>query len=300
MPTRSSDIYDRVKNVMDMCKEINTGENAMFNVTFTCQDSQPLVVGQVARPCSVEKDKVLFPEKCMPIDTLRIEICFNYSNSISELSKFTNYALKNEEEIINSLITIIDHDNHQVYFKLKTNYFNEEKESLDRYIVIGKMDNSEHAFIFDVSHFAESCGVIPKNLKHIYKLCMPSDLAKHFENLKSGNSTNSDKSVRRVGFGIFFRADTLSDRYRCRWYYNNHTIATDSSLIGLVGSNSKYGNYGIQILAETSSVYGCNYTGVIDVGYYKFKLSGWTKYESYQSAHHYTCKLTQEVKYLNK
>ena len=96
-------------------------------------------------------------------------------------------------------------------------------------------------------------------------------------------------------------ADTKSERYRYRGYYRDGTFhpTDDTSQIALVGKDYNFGDYGIQILAETTTkFYYTHYTGVIDVGYYKFKACGWMSYESWYCADHYTCKLAQQVKYL--
>ncbi|EFC41511.1 predicted protein [Naegleria gruberi] len=289
-------LCDKVKNSKAVCREINRGDNVMMNIIFTCQDSQPIIPNYIKGVTSyIEKHKISYPDKIMSIDTLRIDIEFPYHNSITEVAKKIN--LHEEESLINSLITIIDKDDHQVYFKMKTNYCNEDKEHLYRYIVIGKMDQSEHAFIFDVSDFINICGInggIPKNLKKIYDLCMPKDLVQYFE--KNGcSSTNSDTSVRRVGFGMFFRSDTRPRRERFGQYYRP-CWESDGSVAALVNSYSRNGDYGIQILAQGArEFHPTEYSGEIDVGYYKFKM-GWCRFTSFQSAQHYTCKLIQEVK----
>ncbi|EFC45140.1 predicted protein [Naegleria gruberi] len=254
-------LYDKVKNLKAVCREINRGDNVMMKIIFTCQDSQPIIPNYIqGAESNIEKHKISYPDKIMSIDTLRIDIEFPYHNSITEVAKKINL---HEEELINSLITIIDMDDHQVYFKMKTNYFNEDKEHLYRYIVIGKMDQSEHAFIFDVSDFSNICGTngaIPKNLKKIYDLCMPQDLAQYFE--KTGcSSTNSDTSVRRVGFGMFFRSDTRPSRERCRRHYYSGW-ESDGSVATLVNSYSRNGDYGIQILAQGArKFYPTEYSG---------------------------------------
>lgn len=82
-----------------------------------------------------------------------------------------------------------------------------------RYLLMGKIDNSNHAFLFDVSGFSQNDHSVPKSVDHLYKLCTPA----HFRNRMFNSDHNNDCGIQRILIGCFLTSMTTTKRKKKRY-----------------------------------------------------------------------------------
>ena len=189
-----------------------------------------------------------------------------------------------ENQLLDKYIEIldVDHERKHVYVRIKKSSTQEEDEdqlentSCFNYYLMGKIDQSQHAFLMDLSELTENRGTPFKNIDAIYNsCCLKSVKNRYYKTGKDGKTTfdhNTDCSIKRVLIGAFFISTTISGPSR---YYNRYTprnrrsISTGKHFSTVVSPRRK--NEGVTISCHFSATYGM-YDGLVSLGYYQMQL----------------------------
>jgi len=138
---------------------------------------------------------------------------------------------------------------------------------------MGKIDQSQHAFLMDLSELTENRGTPFKNIDAIYNsCCLKSVKNRYYKTGKDGKTTfdhNTDCSIKRVLIGAFFIATTISGPSKYYRYYTStrrRSISSGKSFWTVVSPRRT--NEGVTI----SCHYSAMYDGLVSLGYYQMQL----------------------------
>ncbi|KAG2374571.1 hypothetical protein C9374_010590 [Naegleria lovaniensis] len=154
-------------------------------------------------------------EKSEPIDVMTIEIEFLKASPSDLLKYFSSTSTQSiEEQLLNQLVEILDVDEKRkhVYIRIRRDCNHNTSEIFDpidyRYLLMGKIDSSNHAFLFDVSGFSQNDKTVPKSVDHLYELCTPANV----RNKSFQSDDNNDCGIQRILIGCFLTSMTTTKR----------------------------------------------------------------------------------------
>ena len=214
------------------------------------------------------------------IDRITINLTV-FSSGLEQMKKhildldFSNV----ENQILDKYIEILDVDNERkhVYIRIKKVFTPEDEDQLKNassfnYYLMGKIDQSQHAFLMDLSELTENRGTPFKNIDAIYNSCCLKKVKnRYYKTGKDGKTTfdhNADCSIKRVLIGAFFIATTRSSHTRhIRYWFGNRRSTTGQYSITFVSPRRT--NEGVTI--STHSMYEtCD--SQVSLGYYQMQL----------------------------
>ncbi|KAG2393673.1 hypothetical protein C9374_007204 [Naegleria lovaniensis] len=225
-----------------------------------------------------------------------IQICIHgFFKSMRDLLACPWYANKSklEEEIINGSVEIldIDYSRKHVLIRLKNELtekhdspeHDENGKQQEAILMLGKIDHSNHAFLFNVTQMSERIndGKLShfRKIENIYELSVPKILKNRCcrvgkDGKKEMKDVVTDVGIRRVLIGCFFSSMTTTAIHRYCYTRGKKDFRGRNYNIPSFICSPKERYCGVFISA--SGVNGERYSGVIDCGYYKFELKSWS------------------------
>ncbi|KAF0983736.1 hypothetical protein FDP41_007651 [Naegleria fowleri] len=211
---------------------------------------------------------------------------------------------KLEEEMINESVEIldVDHSRKHVLIRLKndmsdifstkgsqqnstTHNKDQEQHQHETILLMGKIDHSNHAFLFNVTEMAKRIHDEKKShfrkIENIYELCIPPTLKKRCCRVdKDGKKEMQDSvtkvGIRRVLIGCFFSSLTTK-----KIHIYGTARGKKDNIYGYYDHLSPTfictPNYDMLrgMFISASGRNGQRYSGVIDCGYYNIELKSW-------------------------
>ena len=262
---------------------------------------------QISFTCKNHNDNKIECED--QIDRITIDLVL-FSSGFQEVKKNVfEFGFDNvEHKILDKYIEILDVDNDRkhVYVRIKKKIAIDDEDELSNaftysYYLMGKIDQSQHAFLLDLGEIIEYRGTPFKNIDSIYNsFCMKTVKNRYYKTGKDGKTTfdkNADCSIKRVLIGAYFIATTtpghptrpyhLYTRRRCL------NFKTDSEKVANFLVTPRAINEGVTISCLNETNHYEEYGGIVSLGYYQMKLHVIHKFhvESYLLLASFRCKI---------
>lgn len=279
----------KVKLQLNRLSKLDHGyENNTICIKFTCASDHMRVLNEhyMQNLNTTVKDYVKTFRCELPsvdIDLIYIDIDIYSTEITKSLALFSTVSgIPIEEELLNQCVEIIDVDKvkKQVLFRMKSNIQTDNnssnKEDEFQYLLMGKIDGTNHAFILKLNDRKW------KSVSSLYEYFTPQEYKNRCINIGLDGTKNCDDSsdcgIRRVLIGCFFSSLTTSSISRYGTFSGRKEF---KNFTPLKISEPIYRSNNLAILTEfvyknpysrAPNDINYRYTGVFDVGYYKGEL----------------------------
>ena len=241
--------------------------NELVQISFTCRNHNDDAICCEDQIDRITIDLVLFSSGFQEVKTSVFEFGFNHV----------------EHKLLDKYIEIldVDHERKHVYIRIKKTINTQDENALTySYYLMGKNDQSQHAFLLDLGEVIEGRGTPFKNIDSIYhSYCMKSVKNRYYKTGKDGKTTfdkNADCSIKRVLIGAYFISTTTTGHPMRHYHFYTRrrclSFKKDSDKVTYSLVTPRATNEGVTISCVNETYHHGEYGGIVSLGYYQLKL----------------------------